>query len=81
MPCRIRHSNPIIIAGARYPFHGIPPRAAPEDFTLTSSAVDVNHFVSATKKDTVDDTDHDVLSISCFDGFIIHSKLLFGYHK
>lgn len=79
--CRIRHSHPIIIAGTRHPLDSILPGIAPEDFTLTSSAADVSYLVGAAKKDTVDKFEHDTLSISYFDGFIIHSKLLFGYHK
>ena len=76
MPCRIRHSNPIVIACARYPFHSILPRAAPENLTLTRSAVNVSHFVGAAKKNLINESDHDVLSISCFNGLIIHTKLI-----
>ncbi len=57
------------------------PCAAPENFTLTCSAINVDDFVSTTEKNLINESDHDVLSISCFDGLIIHTKLLFGYHK
>jgi hypothetical protein len=80
-PCRIRHSNPIIIAGTCYPLNSILPCAAPEDLTLTCSTVNVRYFVCATKKNFINESDHDTLSIGCFDGLIIHSKLLFGYNK
>ena len=74
-PCRIRHSNPIIIAGTCYPLDSILPCAAPEDLTLTCSAVNVSHFVCATvkrlikglqseaEKDTIDKFEHGVLSL------------------
>ena len=75
-PCRICHSNPIIIASTRYPLDSILPCAAPEDLTLTRSAVDVSYFVSATvkhpikvlqseaEKNTSDKFEHGVLSIN-----------------
>ena len=88
IPRRIRHSHPIIIAGTCYPLDSILPCIAPEDLTLARSAVNVSYFVSSTVKhtveglqseveeDTVDDTDHDVLSISRFDDLIIHTKTM-----
>ena len=80
-PCRVRHSNPIIIAGTCYPFNSILPCVAPEDLTLTRSAVNVSHFVGATEKNFINESDHDVLSISCFNGLIIQLNPLFGYNK
>ena len=80
-PCRISHSNPIIIACTRHPLDSLLPCAAPEDLTLTRGAVNVSYFVSATEenlikglqseavKNLINESDHDAPSISCFDGF------------
>ena len=72
-PCRIRHSNSIIITRTRNPLDGILPCVAPEDLTLTRGAVNVSYFVGATKKNLINESDHDVLSISCFAVLIIHT--------
>ena len=63
-PCRIRHSNPVIVAGTRYPLDSILPCIAPEDLTLTRRAAGVNYFVGSTKKDTIDKFEHALLSIN-----------------
>ena len=92
-PCRIRHSNPIIIQSTRHPLDSILPCAAPEDLTLTRSAAGVSYFIASTEENLINESDHDVLSISCFDGLIIHtnppdglrpaglSSALFGHNK
>ena len=48
------------------------PCIAPEDLTLTRSAADMSHFVGAAENNLINESDHDVLSISRFNGLIIH---------
>ena len=76
IPCRIRHSHPVIIHSTRHPLDSILPGIAPEDLTLTGSAVNVDDFVCATVKhlikglqseavkNLINESDHDTLSIS-----------------
>ena len=80
-PCRISHSHPIIIACTGNPIDSILPGVAPEALTLTRSAVDVSYFVSATEENLINESDHALLSIICFDGLIIHTNPLFGYNN
>ena len=75
-PCRIRYSYPFIVAGTRYPLDSILPCVAPEDLTLTRSAVNVSYFVGSTVKhlikglqseaeqDTIDKFEHGLSLIS-----------------